>query len=140
MPVFHREDANRLYLCTQGATAGQEQIYSTSPEVTAAFPDRIVSATVQSGEEDMNFDGKPDMIRFIATAQSAVPVYGVKLLLQFRYQLKVRMHPAAAAACSWASSTHNCGPILVIDAALLPLILQTRMQSFTATKNAGEYR
>lgn len=72
----------------QGATAGSEQIYSTSPQISAAFSTRLLAASVASGEEDWNFDGKPDQLRFLITAQSTAPVYGVKLLLQFQYQLK----------------------------------------------------
>lgn len=44
---------------------------------------------MQVGEEDYNFDGKPDMIRFTARIASAMPVHSVKLLLQFNYTLKV---------------------------------------------------
>lgn len=52
---------------------------------------------LQVGEEDYNQDGKPDLIRFVASVQSPVPVNSIKLLLQFSYTLKVR-----AAACSRA--------------------------------------
>lgn len=44
---------------------------------------------MQVTEEDYNFDGKPDQIRFKATAQSLQQVYSAKLLLQFSYQLQV---------------------------------------------------
>ena len=46
----------------------------------------------QVGEEDYNQDGKPELIRFTATAQSRYPVSGFKLLLQFSYVLKVSAH------------------------------------------------
>lgn len=44
---------------------------------------------VQVGEEDINFDGKPDVVDFMATVQNDAPVYGVKALLQFRYSFEV---------------------------------------------------
>lgn len=43
----------------------------------------------QVGEEDYNQDGKPELIRFTATAQSRYPVHGLKMLLQFSYVLQV---------------------------------------------------
>jgi hypothetical protein len=46
---------------------------------------------LQVGEEDYNFDGKPDMIRFVAAVQSPIPVHSVKLLLQFSYATQVRL-------------------------------------------------
>lgn len=53
----------------------------------------------QVGEEDWDQDGKTDLIRFVARAQSPVPVHSVKLLLQFSYTLKgaayLRMHSLA---------------------------------------------
>jgi hypothetical protein len=44
---------------------------------------------VQVGEEDYNQDGKPELIRFTATAQSQHPVNSFKMLLQFSYTLQV---------------------------------------------------
>jgi hypothetical protein len=41
------------------------------------------------GEEDYNFDGKPELIRFAITAQSRFPVNSFKMLLQFSYTLQV---------------------------------------------------
>jgi hypothetical protein len=49
---------------------------------------RAISAA-QVGEEDYNQDGKPELIRFTATAQSRYPVNSFKLLLQFSYTLQV---------------------------------------------------
>lgn len=43
----------------------------------------------QAGEEDINFDGKPDVITFIANLQSSQPVYGIKALVQFTYSFNV---------------------------------------------------
>lgn len=57
----------------------------------------------QGAEQDTNFDGKPDSIHFTATVQSPAPVYGVKLLLQFSYQLQVR-HSNGAAPHIWRRS------------------------------------
>lgn len=44
------------------------------------------------GEEDYNFDGKPELIRFTITAQSRFPVNSFKMLLQFSYALQVGGH------------------------------------------------
>jgi hypothetical protein len=40
---------------------------------------------LQVGEEDINYDGKPDVIEFSARIQSDIPVYAVRALLQFSY-------------------------------------------------------
>lgn len=45
---------------------------------------------LQHGEEDINFDGKPDVISFVANVQSDAPIHGVKALLQFHYSFDVR--------------------------------------------------
>ena len=44
---------------------------------------------VQAGEEDVNFDGKPDVINFVANLHSDQPVYGIKALVQFTYSFNV---------------------------------------------------
>lgn len=44
------------------------------------------------GEEDYNFDGKPELIRFTITAQTRFPVNSFKMLLQFSYALQVSAH------------------------------------------------
>eukprot|EP00877_Chromochloris_zofingiensis_P012890 jgi/Chrzof1/7855/Cz02g38290.t1 len=77
----------------EGSQVGQEQVWTTSPALSALLKGRVASASVQVGEEDYNFDGKPETIRFIARIQSATAVNSVKLLLQFQYSLKsaVRM-------------------------------------------------
>lgn len=51
----------------------------------------ILQAWLQASEEDINFDGKPDVIEFVASIQGDTPVYGVKALLQFHYKFHVRM-------------------------------------------------
>ena len=40
-------------------------------------------------EEDINFDGKPDILKVSASIQSNTPVYGIKALFQFTYQFNV---------------------------------------------------
>ncbi len=44
----------------------------------------------QASEDDLNGDGKADVITISARVQAAAPVYGVKALLQFTYKLRVR--------------------------------------------------
>lgn len=48
----------------------------------------------QYSEEDINFDGKPDIITFSASVQSKVPIHGVQALLQFHYSFSVGGHSA----------------------------------------------
>lgn len=65
---------------------------------------------MQVGEEDANHDGKPDLIRFVLTAQSRVPVHSVKLLLQMSYSLQVCVQCVllpAKPGCA-CSSTGSC--------------------------------
>lgn len=53
----------------------------------------------QVGEEDYNQDGKPELIRFTATAQSRYPVNSFKMLLQFSYALQVKAVKLAVTSC-----------------------------------------
>ncbi|MEW5312578.1 MAG: hypothetical protein WDW38_004202 [Sanguina aurantia] len=76
-------------LVFEGNDIGQEMIWTSSPSINTEFGSKYVAATVQASEQDLNFDGKPDIIEFTATVAGAYPVYGVKALLQFTYVLKL---------------------------------------------------
>ncbi|KAF5843079.1 transmembrane protein [Dunaliella salina] len=82
--VRYTEDALLLF---EGAMPGQERIWSSSQAVNEQFSDFFIPASIQAYEEDVNFDGKPDAIRFNAKVQGTSPVFGVKALLQFHYEI-----------------------------------------------------
>lgn len=63
-------------------------LWSTSSTLNEEFRDNYIVANVQSGEIDTNNDGKPDMIEWLATVPSTVPIHSVKLLLQFTYYFR----------------------------------------------------
>lgn len=44
----------------------------------------------QAGEEDINNDGKVDIISFSAAVAKDFPIHSVKALLQFHYSISVR--------------------------------------------------
>jgi hypothetical protein len=46
---------------------------------------------LQATEEDVNFDGKPDVITVVVRVASNAPVHSVKALLQFKYAFTVSM-------------------------------------------------
>lgn len=85
-PTVHYSGDALLVL--EGATAGTESVWSTSVAVRETFASRLLSASVQVGEVDDDFDGRPESIRFLITAQPSTPVYGAKLLVQFSYRLQ----------------------------------------------------
>ncbi|WIA35027.1 hypothetical protein OEZ86_003518 [Tetradesmus obliquus] len=117
----------------ESLTPGQEQVWTTSPALRAVLTSNSLSASVQVGEEDYNFDGKPDMIRFVASVQSPIPVHSMKLLLQFSYATqgaaRLKMYGLAyitAASPLPGSSFSADGQLLLHQLAPLPA------SSFTA--------
>lgn len=80
-----------MQLCTQHVPRTRYSISCCLPKPThphTKTPTHPHTHT-QVGEEDYNQDGKPELIRFTATAQSRYPVNSFKLLLQFSYILQV---------------------------------------------------
>lgn len=102
--VHYTKDALLLF---EGAQAGQEQIWSSSPVINEEFSDYFVPATVQVSEEDLNYDDKPDVITLVAKVQGSTPIYGVKALLQFHYSFSsnVRLSMYSFAYLAYASPT-----------------------------------
>jgi len=130
--VHYTYDALLLF---EGNQAGEERIWSTSQTVNTQFANKYIAASVQSGEEDYNFDGKPDVIEFNAQVQGGAPVYGVKALLQLRYQFKgtVRLKMYSLAYLSYSSPAP--GGALYTDG---ELVLQQR-SPITDRKYNGLY-
>ncbi|MEW5302683.1 MAG: hypothetical protein WDW36_005441 [Sanguina aurantia] len=145
-------------LVFEGNDIGQEMIWTSSPSINTEFGSKYVAATVQASEQDLNFDGKPDIIEFTATVAGAYPVYGVKALLQFTYVLKggplnLEMH-------SLAYLTHSSqlpGAVLYTDGELVlqqknaltfgryndlfnqPMLSSAAPSVFTATQPSIQY-
>lgn len=124
-PTVHYSGDGLLILET--STPGQEQVWTSSSALAAALTSNRLSAAVQVGEEDYNQDGKPEVIRFTATAQSRYPVNSFKMLLQFSYSLQgavhLRMHGLAyltAASPQPGSSFSADGELLLRQTMPLP--------------------
>ncbi|GBF99452.1 hypothetical protein Rsub_11938 [Raphidocelis subcapitata] len=73
----------------EGLQPGDEQVWASSPALQDALGGAAALASVQVAELDANGDGVPDAVHFVAQLPSAGPaVHSVKLLLQFRYELR----------------------------------------------------
>ena len=82
---------SHVYACmqlTQGNRAGSELFWSTFPNLNRAMGEKYASMKVSTTEEDVNFDGIPDVIDVRMTATGVNPVtavHSVKVLMQFSY-------------------------------------------------------
>mmetsp|Transcript_6191 Transcript_6191/g.13482 ORF Transcript_6191/g.13482 Transcript_6191/m.13482 type:complete len:317 (-) Transcript_6191:902-1852(-) len=114
--VHYTYDAMLLF---EGSEAGQEMIWTSSSFINNEFASAYVPASVQVAEEDLNNDNKPDVISFVADVHTPNPVYGVKALLQFKYEYTgtVRLNMYSLAYFAWSSATP--GGVLYTDGELM---------------------
>ncbi|MEW5302682.1 MAG: hypothetical protein WDW36_005441 [Sanguina aurantia] len=115
-------------LVFEGNDIGQEMIWTSSPSINTEFGSKYVAATVQASEQDLNFDGKPDIIEFTATVAGAYPVYGVKALLQFTYVLKLVLQQKNALTFGRYNDLFN-----------QPMLSSAAPSVFTATQPSIQY-
>ncbi|KAK3259283.1 hypothetical protein CYMTET_31711, partial [Cymbomonas tetramitiformis] len=69
-------------------TPGGEKVWTSWEKVNAQLGDRLAQVTVEATEQDINHDGKHDVIDVIATTRGVTPVHSVKVLLGFDYVIK----------------------------------------------------
>ncbi|KAJ9524045.1 hypothetical protein QJQ45_022467 [Haematococcus lacustris] len=120
-PVVHfTHDAFFLF---EGAEAGQERFWTSSPQVNAQFPELAVPASIQVGEEDYNFDKKPDVINIAASVQGNTPIKGIKALLQFTYVFQSNVQLQMYSLAFLSQSSPAGGGTLFLDG---ELVLQQR--------------
>ncbi|KAG1679701.1 hypothetical protein FOA52_006220, partial [Chlamydomonas sp. UWO 241] len=103
----------------EGATSEHQMVWSTSPAMQQVFADYLVPASVQYAEEDINFDGKPDIIMFSASVQSNVPIHGVQALLQFHYSFKSNVKLDMYSFAYFSANSVAPGGVLSVDGELL---------------------
>jgi transmembrane protein 231 len=71
----------------EGATPGKEKVWSTFASVNKLMAGSLASVDVQVSEQDLNMDGKIDVIDVKATAKGLGNVHGVKVLMGFDYAI-----------------------------------------------------
>ena len=64
-----------------------EKVWSTFESVNALVGNKLMAVDIQASEQDLNFDGRPDVIDIKAVARGVGDVHGVKALLAFDYVL-----------------------------------------------------
>ncbi|KAG1675789.1 hypothetical protein FOA52_012445 [Chlamydomonas sp. UWO 241] len=114
--VHYTQDALLVFT---GATSEHQMVWSTSPAMQQVFADYLVPASVQYAEEDINFDGKPDIIMFSASVQSNVPIHGVQALLQFHYSFKSNVKLDMYSFAYFSANSVAPGGVLSVDGELL---------------------
>ena len=72
-------------LVFETSSPGQEQVWSTFDSVNALSGNKLAAVDIQASEQDLNFDGRVDVIDVKAVARGVGNVHGVKALLAFDY-------------------------------------------------------
>ncbi|QDZ24534.1 transmembrane protein [Chloropicon primus] len=85
-------DSNVVMVLEGGETSEDVWFWSTLPNLNRAFETRFVSTDLSVTQEDFNFDGKADAIRIKMVSNVGAKVQGVKVLAQFEYKLRERVH------------------------------------------------
>ncbi|GLC34480.1 hypothetical protein PLESTM_000203300 [Pleodorina starrii] len=109
----------------QGQSSGQTLVWSTSDTTNAVFSNNFAPASVQVSDEDLNNDGKPDIINFRASVASSFPIHSVKALLQFTYSLAGNLQLDMYSLAYLAYSSPVQGDTLFTDG---ELVLQAKNQ------------
>ena len=79
-----------MLMVFEGARPGAEKVWSTFESVNALMAGSRAAVDVQASEQDLNMDGKMDVIDIKATARGLGDVYGVKALMAFDYAVDGR--------------------------------------------------
>lgn len=82
--VHYTYDALLIF---EGLNPGEVMVWSSLSTINTQFSNYVTAATVQAGEEDINNDGKVDIISFSAAVAKDFPIHSVKALLQFHYSI-----------------------------------------------------
>lgn len=80
-----------MLMVFEGARPGAEKVWSTFESVNALMAGSRAAVDVQASEQDLNMDGKMDVIDIKATARGLGDVYGVKALMAFDYAVDGRV-------------------------------------------------
>lgn len=72
-------------------TAGAERVWSTFDSVNTLMGAKLAAVDVQASEQDLNMDGKVDVIDIKAVARGLGDVHGVKAMFAFDYAIGGRV-------------------------------------------------
>ena len=80
-----------MLMVFEGNRPGAEKVWSTFESVNALMAGSRAAVDVQASEQDLNMDGKMDVIDIKATARGLGDVHGVKALMAFDYAIDGRV-------------------------------------------------
>ena len=80
-----------MMLVFEGSMPGNERVWSTFESVNALYAGSLAAVDVQASEQDLNMDGKMDIIDVKAVAKGLGDVHGVKAMMAFDYALGGRI-------------------------------------------------
>ena len=82
-----------MMLVFEGSMPGNERVWSTFESVNALYAGSLAAVDVQASEQDLNMDGKMDIIDVKAVAKGLGDVHGVKAMMAFvRFHLRTGEH------------------------------------------------
>lgn len=110
---------NDALLVFQGALPDESYVWSTSPIIQQQFASSFIPANVQYGEEDWNFDGKPDVLQFSFSVQAPVPIFSVKALVQVTYSYNSNVMLDMFSLAYVSASSAQPGGVLSTDGDLV---------------------
>ena len=84
-------DSN-LVVVLEGESPSDVWFWSTLPNLNRAFETSFASTDLSVSQEDYNFDGKVDSVRIKLASKVGARIHGIKILAQFDYKLRKRVH------------------------------------------------
>lgn len=100
-----------MLLVAETATPGQEKVWSTFDSVNSLMGNKLMAVDIQASHQDVNMDGRMDVIDVKAVARGLGNVHGVKALMAFDYAINGRVDLAmnGLAYASYASPLPGSG-------------------------------
>ena len=80
-----------MLMVFEGQVPGNERVWSTFASVNTLMAGSLAAVDVQASEQDLNMDGKMDVIDVKAVARGLGNVHGVKCLMAFDYAVDGEM-------------------------------------------------
>uniref|UniRef100_A0A7S0WWC3 Transmembrane protein 231 n=1 Tax=Pyramimonas obovata TaxID=1411642 RepID=A0A7S0WWC3_9CHLO len=88
---LHQPDVKFTYemlVVMETNVPGQEKVWSTVDRINTLYHEKVAAVDVQATEQDINYDGKTDIIDVLVTSRGVTPVHSVKLLMGFDYSVE----------------------------------------------------
>mmetsp|Transcript_37005 Transcript_37005/g.92124 ORF Transcript_37005/g.92124 Transcript_37005/m.92124 type:complete len:315 (-) Transcript_37005:130-1074(-) len=104
-----------VVLVLETNTPGHERVWSTFASVNALVGGKVMAVDIRASEQDVNADGRADIIDVVAVARGVGNVHSVKALMAFDYSLGGRVDLAMHGLAYVAHASPLPGTGLFVD-------------------------